>query len=78
MVIQAFFENPIFGTCIPTYRPASINFKEKLDFALAAAINSNTGLIYVTDADMNENRWGRVPVYFDELVSHQTFQCNQG
>ena len=63
---------------LPPYRPASINFKEKLDFALTAAVNSNTGLIYVTDADTNENLWGRVPIYFDELVSHQTFQCNQG
>ena len=55
-----------------------LNIQENLDYALTAATNSNTELIYVTDADTNENLWGRLPVYFDELVSHQTFQCSQG
>lgn len=56
----------------------TFSIQENLDYALTAATNSNTELIYVTDADTNENLWGRLPVYFDELVSHQTFQCSQG
>ena len=49
----------------------------KLDDALQAAVNSGTSMIYATDADTNENLWARLPVYFDQLVNHSTFDCGK-
>ena len=48
-----------------------------LDDALQAAVNSGTSMIYATDADTNENLWARLPVYFDQLVNHSTFDCGK-
>ena len=47
----------------------------KMDAAIEAAVNSGTSLIYATDADLPENLWARLPVYWDDLISHDAFNC---
>ena len=50
---------------------------EKFNHAIEVAINSGTSLIYATDADLPENLWGRLPVYWDDLVGHEAFNCDR-
>ncbi|XP_066911100.1 spherulin-4-like [Clytia hemisphaerica] len=45
-----------------------------LNTALDRAVQSYFGLIFVTDAKLAENPWGRLPVYWDDLVDHAYFK----
>ena len=44
-------------------------------YSLEVAVNSNTNYIYVTDADINENLWARLPIYFDNFMNDDAFNC---
>jgi len=67
------------GTLSPS-KLASLTYgvpSEKLNHAIEVAVNSGTSLIYATDADLPENLWGRLPVYWDDLVGHEAFNCDR-